>query len=235
MFGQQGLGGEQLEFLVEGKPIGAAMTGGDGRAFLEYTPRLRGNKEVKVRLAGSKRVEGSDATAILACWERRRPILLVESVALAEPTPTPRLPLPALPALPLEFGAQDHPKPAPDSAEVLQRLGEFFYNLIYLSRSERDAMTEIEELRAWLRDHRFPPGLTMTVRPGESALADKIEELRAQGWDNLKAGIGRTREFAEVLVDHRMEVVILPASSKDQNLPRKAKVVENWKDVRKKL
>ena len=38
LLGQTGLGGEQLEFTVEGKKAGTAMTGGDGRAFLEYTP-----------------------------------------------------------------------------------------------------------------------------------------------------------------------------------------------------
>ena len=38
-----GLGGESLEFLVQGKVVGTTMTGGDGRAYLEYTPRMRGN------------------------------------------------------------------------------------------------------------------------------------------------------------------------------------------------
>src|SRR5919197_1354665 len=37
------LGGEQLEFHVAGKKAGTAMTGADGRAFFEFTPRMRGN------------------------------------------------------------------------------------------------------------------------------------------------------------------------------------------------
>ena len=39
---QQGLGGEQLELIIEGKSVAKAMTGGDGRAFLGYTPKVRG-------------------------------------------------------------------------------------------------------------------------------------------------------------------------------------------------
>ena len=73
---QAGIGGEQIEFAVAGKKVGTAMTGGDGRAFLEYTPRMPGNRGITVKLISNKRVESPEATATLACWERRRPILL---------------------------------------------------------------------------------------------------------------------------------------------------------------
>ena len=51
-----GLGGESLEFLVEGKVVGTTMSGGDGKAYLEYTPRMRGNLGITVRLSESPRV-----------------------------------------------------------------------------------------------------------------------------------------------------------------------------------
>lgn len=229
---QSGIGGEQLEFLVGGKKVGTAMTGGDGRAFLEYTPRMRGNQVITVRLVPSKRVESPEATATLACWERRRPILLVEAAALVE---VPRAPSFPIPFVPLEIADPAGLPPAPDAAEELKRLAEFFYNVIYLSSSDRQEIGKNEDLRAWLRQHRFPTGLWLTIHPGERALSAKVEDLKGEGWDNLKAGIGRTREFAEALVAHRLTVVIMPATSRDEEVPKKAILAKDWKEARKKL
>lgn len=230
LLSQQGLGGERVEFHVGGHSIGTAMTGGDGRAFLEHTPRMRGPQQIRVKLAPSPRATSPDATGTLWCWERRRPILLVDLEVVVQPQKSP-LPFPSLP---LDFG-QNRGKAEPDAAEELKRLAEFFYNVIYVSRSGPEDGAALEEIRTWLRDHRFPSGLAIMVKPGAEALTEKIDEMRAEGWDNLRAGIGRTKEFAEVLLAHRMGAVILPASDKDQDLPRKAKVVKNWKEVRKKL
>lgn len=231
ILGQTGLGGEQLEFTVEGKKAGTAMTGGDGRALFEYIPRRRGHYAVKVRLPQSQRVESPEASAMVACWEHRRPILLVEFAALTEDR---RAPLVPLPPLPLELGRQDRPSPAPDAADELNRLTRFYYNVIYLVGGGDGEIGEPGEVRAWLQDHRFPVGFSLTLPPGHTHLAPTIEDLRADGWDNLKAGIGRTREFAEVLVAQRMEVVVVPEPDRGE-LPKKAQVAKNWKEVRTKL
>lgn len=229
---ETGLGGERLELVVEGKRVATSMTGGDGRAFLEYTPRMRGNYLVTVRLVDSKRVESAEATAILACWERRRPILLVDVAALEE---APKRPPGPLPSLPLDLGRQQSPDPAPDAADELKRLAQFFYNVVYLSRSGRAELGGSEDLRGWLKDHRFPSGLVMTVNPGREALGARIDALRDEGWDNLKAGIGRTREFAEVLVEHRLHAIIIPESDREAEVPKKARTAKDWKEIRKKL
>lgn len=228
-----GIGGEPLEFLVAGKPIGMAMTGGDGRAFLEYMPRMRGNQPVTVRVAGSKRVQSAEASGLIASWERRRPILLVEITALQEEKKSPVLPFPAVPGV---AGSLSPPNPLPGAAEELKRLTDFYFNVIYLSRSggPQVGAKEDEDIRAWLRQHGFPFGLSVVISPEESALADKIEDMRKQGWDNLKAGVGRTKEFAEVLVAHRMQVVIVPEPDRGE-LPKKAQTAKDWKEVRKKL
>lgn len=229
--GQEGLGGEQLEFTVAGKRAGTAMTGGDGRAFLEYTPRMRGNHPVTVRLTGSKRVESVEATAMLACWERRRPILLVDIEALGEERKAPQLPLPSLP---LEINFQDRPSPAPGAVDELKRLTDFFFNVVYLSRSGPGEFGEKGDDREWLRQYRFPAGLLRTVNPGKTALADLLDLMRDEGWDNLKAGVGRTREFAEVLDEHRMTVVIVPEPDRGE-FPKKTQMAKDWQEVRKKL
>ncbi len=230
-----GLGGEQIEFLVGGRAAGTAMTGGDGRAFLEHTPRMRGNHAITVRLVPNKRVESGEAAAVLACWERRRPILLVDLEALVEETEAPLVPLPSLPSLPVDIGRYHPQTPAPDAADELKRLTDYYFNVIYLLRSDREEASVREEAREWFRKHGFPTGLLVTMRPGQAPLVGLVERMKAEGWDNLKAGIGRTREFAETLVDLRMTVVIIPSSSKDVEMPPKAQVVKDWKEVRKRL
>jgi hypothetical protein len=230
---QQGLGGEQIELIVEGKTVAKAMTGGDGRAFLDYTPKTRGNHEMIVRLVANPRVTSPDAKALLGAWERRRPILLVEIAALMQPEKSSPLPVPVLP---VPLTGQEDPLPAPDAADELNRLAQFFYNVIYVSWAPKDGepIGGNQDMRKWLAQHKFPSGLSMTVNPGEQALGAKIDQLRADGWTNVKAGIGLHKAFAEVLVAHRMEVVIVPEPDKGE-LPKKAKTVKAWKDVRKKL
>jgi hypothetical protein len=230
LLAQTGLGGEQVEFLVNGKPVGTAMTGGDGRAFLRHTPRMRGNQVVTVRLASSKRVESEPATATLACWERRRPILLVDLAALVEEPEAPSLPLPSFPRA---VGPANRPAPAAEAAEELKKLTDYFFNVMYLARSDRQGSRE--ESQAWLKQHKLPLGYLVALKGGEEALTELIDRMRAEGWDNLKAGVGRTRDFAEALVSRRLEVVIMPASSRDEDVPKKARVVKDWKEVRRKL
>jgi len=228
LFGHAGLGGEQLEFLVGGKKVGTALTGGDGRGFFEYSPRMRGNLSLTVRLVESPRVKFVEGTGTLFSWERRRPILLVESLSLMDDTKVPIVPLPPLAVgktLPLSL------TPAPDAADELKRLTDFYFNVMYVVK--QSGTGETEDLRQWLQKHRFPPGPIVAIQNGGEALATMIEGLRTDGWDNVKAGIGRTREFADVLVTRRLDVVIVPESDRGQ-LPKRAQIAKSWKEVRKK-
>jgi hypothetical protein len=225
----RGLGGEQLEFSVAGKKVGTAMTGADGRAFLEFTPRMRGNLPIAVKAVDSARILPAEAAGTLFSWERRRPIMLVEVAALIEET-RPIGPVPTPPGLTLS------PSPAealPDAPEELKRLTDFYYNAIYISRGDAVGSAGLERLRHWLQQHRFPPGFSVVIGARDSALGEKIDEWRSQGWDQLKAGIGRTPGFAEVLVGHRMDVIIVPEPERG-GLPRKAQSAKSWKEVRKK-
>jgi hypothetical protein len=231
MLGQAGLGGEPLELLVGGRSAATAMTGGDGRAFFEFTPVMRGTQPITVRLASTRRVASGEATAFLASWERRRPILLVEIEALAEAPAAPALPIPPLPLLP----GDEQPKPLPKAADELTKLTAYFYNVLYLSRTKGPGAVVEASVRDWLRGQRFPPGLTRALEPGRKALEALLDEMRREGWDNLKTGVGRTREFAEVLAERRLKVVILPASGEEGRLPKKVMTADNWEEVRKKI
>ncbi len=230
-----GLGGEQLELVIGGKAVAKAMTGGDGRAYLEYTERFRGNHEIMVRLVANPRVASPAATAVLGAWERRRPILFVELAALMAPRKSSPLPVPSMP---IPLGGEEDPAPAPDAAAELSRLTQFFYNVMYVSWAPVEGGNPIggtqEDMREWLARHKFPRGLSVTVKPGNKELGAKIEQLRADGWKNVKAGIGHNLAFAEVLVEHRMEVVLVPEPERGE-LPKKAKAVKEWKEIRTKL
>jgi hypothetical protein len=80
--------------------------------------------------------------------------------------------------------------------------------------------------------HKFPTGLVAMPLPG--GLSATIETFKEGGWSTLKSGVGRTRLFADTLLQHRMEVVVVPELPKGE-LPRKAKAAKDWKEVRKKL
>jgi hypothetical protein len=61
-----------------------------------------------------------------------------------------------------------------------------------------------------------------------------LDELKKEGWTAMKDGIGRTPAFAAVLLERRMEPVLVPEPAKGE-VSRKAKTAKDWKDVRKKL
>ena len=65
LFMQTGLGGEPVEFLVDGTSIGQTMTGGDGWARKEFIPKKKGVLEFTARLAHGKRVKAQSYTAII--------------------------------------------------------------------------------------------------------------------------------------------------------------------------
>lgn len=231
LLGGKGLGGEQVEFYVRGQAVGTAMTGGDGRAFLEYTPRMRGTHPVEVKTASHERIEPVEATAVLAAWEHRRPILVIDMRSLLTKQSIKPLPFP-LPPLALSQALEAGADPEPHAADELEKLTRFYFNVIYLARSETE---DPALLRSWLSEHNFPTGLTKTIAPGKGALEALLEDMEEGGWENIQGGIGRTREFAEVLAKRRLQVVILPLSENEKSFPRRAKVVSSWKEVRKFL
>jgi hypothetical protein len=226
-----GLGGEPLELVVDGQVVATAMTGGDGKAFLSYTPRVQGVFPVQVRVGNSPRVAFSEGQANILVWERRNPIVVVEMAALMDEASS-REPLPGL-GLKMELER----KPMPDAAEELGKLTQFYYRVVYIITSASpgsDGFQVSMEARDWLKTHGFPVGHVLVLTPGGQGLGEKIDELHAAGWKTIKTGIGRSKAFAEAFLQRRLESVIVPEPAKG-DIPRKAKVAKEWKEVRKKL
>ena len=225
MLTEIGLGGESLQLEIAGKVVGTAMTGGDGRAYFEYSPKMRGNYPFTVTLNPSPRVETSKAPACSVCGNiDGRSFLLRPSRSWKRASDPSGL------SLPIGKRPLGEWKPQPDAAEELSRLAQFYFNVVYLL----DHRAENAEFRTWLNEHKFPTGVIIQTNQGTDGLGTLLDDLKKDGWTATKNGIGRSRVFAETLLERRMEVVIVPEPSKGDT-PRKAKTAKNWKEVRKQL
>lgn len=223
------LGGEPLELVVDGKVVATALTGGDGRAFFTYTPTAQGLTPVQVRVGNSPRVDQAEGQAHLAVWEKRQPILVIElSSLIEEPIPS-RVP-------PIGITIESERKPMAEAAEELGKLTKFYYRVIYVVSSPAgvDVFQRTAEAREWLKRHKFPMGYVISLPADAKALGTKIDELHAAGWRTVKIGIGRSKAFVEAFLHRRLDAIIVPEPTKG-DVPRKAKVAKDWRDVRKKL
>lgn len=228
---EAGLGGEPIELLVSGKIVSTAMTGGDGRAFLAYTPKAKGTVPFTVRVGTTPRVAATEAAANLAVWEHRSPIMAVEMAALMEDAvgqgPTVTWP-----------GKEAESRRAmPDAAEELGKLTHFYYNVLYVVTKNKAVDTNDQvnaQARQWLKDQKFPVGHILVLPSDPEAFGAKLDDMHAAGWKTLKIGVGRTKAFAQTFLQRRLDAVMVPEPAKG-DAPRKAKVAKEWKEVRKKL
>jgi len=230
LLGSAGLGGELLELVLDGNVVATAMTGGDGKAFLTFTPHAQGVVPVQIRARSSSRIPPTEGQANLVVWERRNPIVVIEMAAVIEEPSSPS-PLPAI-----GLKRTSEPKPMPDAANELGKLTQFYYRVVYIVALPEgaDGFHMSTQAREWLKIHKFPTGYVLVLPPGENMLGTKIDELHAAGWKTIKTGIGRTKAFADAFLQRRLEAVIVPEPVKGE-VPRKAKVAKEWKEIRKKL
>ncbi|MDH4302735.1 MAG: hypothetical protein OEV53_01570 [Nitrospira sp.] len=221
------LGGEPLELVADGKVVAKTLTGGDGRAFLTYTPKAQGLALVQVRIGNSPRVDQAEGQANLAVWEKRQPILVIELSSLLEQSAPNRVP-------PIGIAFESARKPMPGAADELGKLTQFYYKVIYVVEG-RDGFQRSAEAREWLKTHKFPAGYLLTLPVLDTnTVGETIDELHAAGWRTVKVGVGRSKSFAEAFLQRRLEAIMVPGPSKGE-VPRKAKVAKDWKEVRKKL
>ena len=228
---ETGLGGEPIELLVAGNVVATAMTGGDGRAFLSYTPKAKGTVPFTVRVGTTPRVAVTEAGANLAVWERRSPIMAVEMVALLEDA------VGQGPTVTWPGEEAEGRRPMPYAAEELGKLTQFYYNVLYVVTQYKAGGTHDQvnaQARQWLKDQKFPVGHILVLPSDPEKFGAKLDELHAAGWKTLKIGVGRTKAFAEAFLQRRLEAVMVPEPAKG-DAPRKAKVAKEWKDVRKKM
>lgn len=229
----RGLGGERLALLVDEAEVATATSGPDGRVTFTFETRRLGLHPMRVVRAGDQAASQGPAVegrATLAVWEKRKPLLLIEQAVLPETAESK--------SAGGASTASGEPAPQPAAVDALARLGHFFYNLVYLLPQRDDQPRQLEAYRAWLVAHHLPPGIVVTVPAGGEGLTALIERLKAEGWENVRAGVGRTPAFAQALVGQRIRTVIqgAPAGAQETgDYPRKARLASDWLTVRKHL
>jgi hypothetical protein len=228
---ETGLGGEPIELLIAGNVVASAMTGGDGRAFLTYTPKAKGSAPFTVRVGTTPRVAVVEAGANLSVWEHRSPIMAVEMVSIMEEAvgQEPTVTWPGKDA--------EGRRPMPDAADELGKLTQFYYNVLYVVTVDKVGGTHDQvnaQVRQWLKDQKFPVGYILVLPAGPDTFGAKLDDMHAAGWKSLKIGVGRTKAFAEAFLQRRLDAVMVPEPAKGE-APRKAKVAKEWKEVRKKM
>jgi hypothetical protein len=220
-----------LHLQIDGKEVAIGKTNEAGQVSFDYLAKMRGTNVISVSVDAEAPIAAEKVDATLCVWERRRPIVVVELAALIQPAPASA----AAAASPAINSTDDTALlPVSEAAEELSRLTQYYYNVVYVSSDEQGPMgnASIGQVRRWLESHKFPAGFVAPPMPG--GLSATLDALKNDGWTTMKSGIGRTRAFADMLLRHRMEVVVVPELPKGE-LPRKAKGAKDWKEVRKKL
>ncbi len=224
-FMQTGLGGESVEFLVDGTSIGQTMTGGDGWARKEFISKKKGVLKLTVRLAHGKRVKAQSSTATIESIHRIRPIVLVELEAAMEHVETSK----SWPFDFLGFGQTQgiFPQPMPGSAEALTAVSKRA-SLLYLLVGKTSQSPEIHE---WLAEHAFPSGPVFMIHAGTRVLVSKIEGWKDEGWKNIKAGITRNAYSVVEYVDQELHAVMVLDEGDEEDVPEEAIVVSEWHEI----
>jgi hypothetical protein len=225
LFTQSPLGGEVVVFLLEGRSLGHAMTGGDGRAAKSFVAKAAGVATMTVRLENARRVTASEATARLFVWDRRRPIILVSLAAFAARSPKPGE------GLPFSFSEGTPPNPEVRAVDALTALSRRA-NMIYVTGADR---LDVAGLRGWADHHRLPAGPIVPVKAGPHGLATELENWRRAGWGNIKGGLAGTPDEAKVLVAGGLKAVVPPSASSKEKWPERAVKTKDWSDVAKRL
>jgi hypothetical protein len=134
------------------------------------------------------------------------------------------------------LGSESARKPMSEAADELEKLTRFYYGVIYVVSLPPggDGFRVSTEVGEWLKTHKFPVGYVLPLSTDSKSLGAKIDEFQDAGWKTVKIGIGRSKAFAEAFLQRRLNAIIVPEPTKG-DVPRKAKVAKDWKDVRKKL
>lgn len=226
--GEIGMSEEPVEFSIQGRKIGQASTNDDGWAHLEFTPKMRGNLSLQAKWATSAKADVVLGNGVVLSWERRRPILLIDLAVLVDREFDTQAPPPDLfPDPGLVFGTPNAAAPA-----ELHKLAKFYYNLVYLDRTGKG---KLDGIQSWLRAQHFPPGMIRILPGTATALSELLMHFKEEGWENVSGGIGRTADFAEVLVKNRLQTLILPFPENDERFPRRAIILTDWSRVRRHL
>jgi hypothetical protein len=222
-FVRRPISGERIEFMLEDRSLGQTLTGGDGMAVRRFTPSKPGLYVITVRLVENPRYEADAAELVVACRRASHPILPIALSSVRTPSRPPAVP----------FSPAPSSEAMPEAAKVLSKLSDR-YQLVYLETGDEALGPEAKD---WLARQDFPPApLFVWPLPGESArrderFAERLQEIRDEGWKNVPAGITRSAADAEGLARMKIKAIVMAEEDDEIELPRTARKVTTWKAV----
>lgn len=228
------ISGERVEFFykmqdarrkiedVNPKSLGITLTGIDGTAVKEIPPLKTGFHRFSAKLADTKRYSAEESHGLIACWNPKRPIIVVDIDGTVSETDKSEL----------LFKKKDKDsKPLKDAPDVLRRLSKS-YNIIFLTHRNELLLNKTRE---WLKEHKFPPAPVFTLKLGEDPLMpgeykdEKLKEWKKEGW-NLKIGIGDKGHDAEAYLENKMKAIMI---GDEDDLPDGTIRAKDWKEIEK--
>lgn len=222
------IGGEIVRFLLDGKMVGRAMTGGDGHARWTLPRLAEGVYLLEAVSVKSARVEEASCLVVVAVWPPESPLLLVNLNTI--------LPAENRTVDSLRQGNEEWVPPR-GAVQALSALARRF-RIVYLAT--RPA-TEIERIRSRMKRYQFPAGPIIGIRGGrgsralEEALDGRIADLKSDGWTNVAAGIGGTLDDALAFSNQGVKAVILSDRVEKEDLPAGAHKAGSWDTMLKEF
>lgn len=220
-FGRRPISGERLEFFLEGRSLGQALTGGDGLAVKTFTPPRTGLYSVTVRLVDNPRFESDPVELVVASRGREHPVLFVDIAALRDPASPPMVPFTPRPSV----------EPIAEAVDILVRLARR-YQIIYLDSGGEAA---IAETKSWLTGEDIPSAPVRAWKAGGpgSGRSDGAR-MAVREWKKEEAGSPRaaiTRSLADAEGFRQAGLISVFIGEEDSPVAEGVKRVETWGEI----
>lgn len=218
----KGLEDRDLEFSLDGQPVGNDDTNDEGYARMERPFPVEGVYRLGVTYR-DRDGRLHTASAGVFVWSRDRPVLVVDIDDTVAQTEKRYL---------LGLG-EDRSPPLPGAAEVLGELAEHF-NVAYLTARPRELA---EETRRWLTDNGFPLGPVLTWDIDKDAFSatkykkHRLDELTDR-FKHVTIGVGNAEGDHEAYRKRKLLTILIDADEEAALIERGIRL-PSWPEVRR--
>lgn len=216
-----GVANRSVEFQIDRKAIGSAITDAEGRAQIVVS--LPHSTARRVAAIASPYDDSVSASARCFHWSRERTIIAVDVDHTISDTEYESL---------LLKPRDEESDPISGSRKALRTLSRDFH-ILYLTARPRGLL---DKTRAWLDEHEFPAGPVLTSAKTSDVIAQTgfrrraLADLRGQ-WPNLLIGIGdRGGDARAQAANGMLSILIRDDDDKPTGeMPSGTLIFEKWK------
>lgn len=222
-FFQKPISGERVEFVLDDTVIGQSLSGGDGLAVRRFKPTETGLQIVTVRLAGGSRYDAEPVELLVSNVPADTPILLVHLSSTKTPGEPPAVP----------FSPAPTSEPMVGSVETLEALSEKVQLIFLETGSER----LLPAFRDWLNGQAFPDAplfvwsLSGSPENRRAGFLEKIEELKEEGWRNIRGGVTRSTDEAAAFAEAGITAILMMDEGEEPEVSGEVVRVTAWDEV----